>query len=216
MPVLPGWTAQSVPEPGGHRRDAKWRLCRVRRGASRSRPMSLPPDMDPVHGAFSEPLACCLHALDVARIRPGDAVAVLGGGVIGLLMVQLARLAGAGEIILVTRQQARRDLALKLGATLAVDPTVLTGRRGARRPACTGVDVVLECAGVPDTLQQGLRMLRAGRHIRALRRHAGGSRGADHAVRPSGQRDQARGRLPQSAHPRPRGSHGRQRQAGPR
>lgn len=122
----------------------------------------LPPDMDPVHGAFSEPLACCLHALDVARIRPGDAVAVLGGGVIGLLMVQLARLAGAGEIILVTRQQARRDLALKLGATLAVDPTVVDPITAVRDASVHGVDVVLECAGVPDTLQQGLRMLRRG------------------------------------------------------
>src|SRR4051812_29899108 len=38
----------------------------------------LPADLDPELGAFSEPLACCLHGLDVARIKPGDSVAVLG------------------------------------------------------------------------------------------------------------------------------------------
>ena len=41
--------------------------------------IALPADLDPLHGAFSEPLACCLHGLDVAAIRPGDSVAVLGG-----------------------------------------------------------------------------------------------------------------------------------------
>ena len=69
--------------------------------------IGLPAGLDPLLGAFSEPLACCLHGLDVAAIRPGDSVVVLGGGVIGLLMVQLARLAGAGVVVLSTRQAAR-------------------------------------------------------------------------------------------------------------
>lgn len=116
----------------------------------------LPPGLDPRHGAFSEPLACCLHALDLAEIRPGMSVAILGGGVIGLLMVQLARLAGATTVILSTRQQPRRELALATGATHAVPPdtveTVL--------PA--GVDVVIECAGVPETFAQALRLAKKG------------------------------------------------------
>lgn len=120
----------------------------------------LPAGLDPVHGAFCEPLACCLHALDVARIVPGNSVAVLGGGVIGLLMVQLARLAGAGAVILVTRQASRRALALELGATAAFDPAAGGVVEAVRQGA--GVDVVLECAGVPETLQQGLAMLRKG------------------------------------------------------
>ncbi len=40
----------------------------------------LPADLNPVHGAFCEPLACCIHAIDKAQIRPGDGVAILGGG----------------------------------------------------------------------------------------------------------------------------------------
>lgn len=114
----------------------------------------LPPDLDPVHGAFCEPLACCLHAMDVARIVPGSKVGILGGGVIGLLMVQLARQAGAAEVVLVTRQAARRALALELGATSALDPNA------DKMP--DDIDTVLECAGVPETLQNGLAMLRKG------------------------------------------------------
>ena len=122
----------------------------------------LPEGLDPVHGAFSEPLACCLHALDVARIVPGSTVAVLGGGVIGLLMVQLARLAGAAEVVLVTRQASRRALALELGSTVAVDPAAGDVVAAVRALNGRGVDVVLECAGVPETLQQGLGMLARG------------------------------------------------------
>lgn len=122
----------------------------------------LPEGLDPVHGAFSEPLACCLHALDVARIVPGSSVAVLGGGVIGLLMVQLARLAGAAQIVLVTRQASRRALALDLGATAAIDPAAGDVVAAVRDLNGRGVDVVLECAGVPETLQQGLGMLARG------------------------------------------------------
>ncbi len=123
---------------------------------------ALPPDLDPVHGAFCEPLACCIHAIDKAQIRPGDSVAILGGGVIGLLMVQLARLAGADQIILITRQLSRREAALRLGATQALDPTATDAVAAVRDTTGGGVDVVIECAGVPETLQTGVRMARRG------------------------------------------------------
>ena len=125
----------------------------------------LPEGMKAEHGAFCEPLACCLHGLDVARIAPGMRVAVLGGGVIGLLMVQLARLAGAADVTLVTRQAARRSLALAVGATTAFDPSAadpvaaLTAPEGA---APGGFDVVLECAGVAATFTQSLALVRRG------------------------------------------------------
>lgn len=124
---------------------------------------ALPLSLDPEHGAFCEPLACCLHGIDIAAIEAGASVVVLGGGVIGLLVVQLARLAGARRVVLSTRQQARRRLAEELGATASVDPTAvdavdeITGRL---LPG--GADVVIECAGVAETVEQSVRLARPG------------------------------------------------------
>jgi 2-desacetyl-2-hydroxyethyl bacteriochlorophyllide A dehydrogenase len=125
----------------------------------------LPLSLKPEHGAFCEPLACCLHALDVAAIRPGMSVAVLGGGVIGQIAVQLCQLAGATAILLSTRQKSRRDLAETLGATATVDagvddPVAAVNGPGGLVPG--GVDVVLECAGVAETVAQAMRMVRSG------------------------------------------------------
>ena len=124
--------------------------------------IELPADLDPLLGAFSEPLACCLHGLDVARIRPGDSVAVFGGGVIGLLMVQLARLAGAASVVLVTRQAPRRVLAMTLGATHAIDPADGDAVAAIREISGDGMHVALECAGVPETFRHSLAVVRPG------------------------------------------------------
>lgn len=126
---------------------------------------ALPGDLKPTHGAFCEPLGCCLHGVDLAAIKPGSSVAVLGGGVIGLLTVQLAKLAGATTIILSTRQASRRALAKQLGATATLDPSAfdvtdaIVGQSGLM-PG--GVDVVFECAGVKDTVEQAMRLAKAG------------------------------------------------------
>lgn len=128
----------------------------------------LPSDLPITHAAFCEPIACCLRGLDLAAIRPGDSVAVFGGGVIGQLMVQLARLAGASTVVLSTRQASRRELAEQLGATATVDPTAtdpVAAITGASGIAPGGVDVVLECAGVVDTFEQSLAVARRGGSI---------------------------------------------------
>ena len=126
---------------------------------------ALPAGLDPVHGAFCEPLACCLHGMDLAGIVPGASVVVLGGGVIGLLVVQLARLAGAGAVVLSTRQASRRALAERLGATASVDARradLLAAVSGPGGLLPGGADVVIECAGVAETVEQAPRMARAG------------------------------------------------------
>jgi L-iditol 2-dehydrogenase len=125
----------------------------------------LPPSLNPLHGAFCEPLACCLHGIDIAQIKTGSSVIVLGGGVIGLLTVQLARLAGAASVVLATRQESKRRLAEELGATVGIDPNAgdlvdcITGPEGIL-PG--GADVVFECAGVTETVGQSVRLARSG------------------------------------------------------
>jgi 2-desacetyl-2-hydroxyethyl bacteriochlorophyllide A dehydrogenase len=125
----------------------------------------LPANLDPMHGAFCEPLACCIHGIDLAEIKTGSSVVVLGGGVIGLLTVQLASLAGATTVILVTRQAARRRLAEELGATHSVDPAlgdVIAQISSETGLVPGGVDVVLECAGVGETVVQATKLVRPG------------------------------------------------------
>ena len=125
----------------------------------------LPPGVPATYGALCEPLACCLRALDLASIAPGMSVAVLGGGVIGQLMVQLARLAGASTVVLATRQAGRRVLAEQLGATATVDPRAVdtvTAIGGAGGVVPGGVDVVLECVGTIATFEQSIALARRG------------------------------------------------------
>ncbi|MCW1917804.1 alcohol dehydrogenase catalytic domain-containing protein [Rhodobacter sp. KR11] len=110
------------------------------------RALPLPAGMTAEAGAFAEPLACTLHGLDVARLIPGERAMVLGGGVIGLLAVQLARAAGA-EVLLVTRNPHKRAVALGLGAqhtAATLDEAQALWPRGA--------DAVIECAGVTETM----------------------------------------------------------------
>lgn len=121
----------------------------------------LPETLNPLHGAFCEPVGCCLHALDVARIAPGASVAIFGGGVIGLLMVQLVKLAGACTIILSTRQKPRRELAERLGATHTVDASH-DPVADIHRLLPGGVDVSIECAGVAETFGQSIAATRRG------------------------------------------------------
>lgn len=116
-------------------------------------------------GALCEPLACCLHGLDLVPIRPGMTVAVIGGGIIGQLMVQLCHLAGARVITLITRQADRRLLAEQLGATdtcdpRASDPVDAVRARTGFSPG--GADVVLECVGSTETFEQATAMARRG------------------------------------------------------
>lgn len=109
--------------------------------------IALPADLHPHHGAFAEPLACTIHGMDIAALRPGERCIIIGGGVIGLMALQLARMAGADTIML-TRSRAKQNLALTLGAThVAATP------EDALKIWSTGADAVIECAGVVDTVE---------------------------------------------------------------
>ena len=105
----------------------------------------LAPELPFEAGAMAEPLACCLHGIDAAGIRPGSTVCVIGGGAIGLLMVQLARLSGAAKVILSEPVELRRSAGLSVGADLAVDPLREDLSARVREAAGkSGADVVIE------------------------------------------------------------------------
>lgn len=97
--------------------------------------------------AMAEPLACCLHGIDLAGIQVGDKVCVVGGGAIGLLMVQLAKLSSASQIVLSEPNEKRRQVGLQLGANAAIDPTRPDAQEAFAQVLGGGANVVIECVG---------------------------------------------------------------------
>jgi L-iditol 2-dehydrogenase len=118
-------------------------------------------------GALVDPASIALHVANRGAIAPGDAVAIIGAGAIGLLAGDAALIRGAARVIVVGRGGRLRKAAAMGFETVdssAGDPVApvraMTGGLGA--------DVVLECAGVPDTVQWALGMLRRGGRCAAV------------------------------------------------
>ena len=123
---------------------------------------ALPSDMAPDVSAFVEPLSCAIHGIDRANVRAGDVVVILGGGTIGLLMLQLAKNAGASAVIVVEPLPDKRTLASHLGAAVTIDPGSEKVRDAILDRAPEGADVVIECVGKPATMQQAVQLARRG------------------------------------------------------
>jgi len=109
--------------------------------------------------AMVEPLAIGIYAVDLAEVRPGETVGVLGAGAIGLSVVQALRLAGAGRILVSEPVADRRELAAKLGADVVCDPVDLQAA-AADVTSGRGLDLVFECAGEPDAVRETSKIAR--------------------------------------------------------
>jgi L-iditol 2-dehydrogenase len=122
----------------------------------------LPPNVDEMAGALTEPLACCVNALARTRLEPGDLALVSGPGAIGLLMAQVAKAAGARVVVLGTAaDEARLEMAQQLGADIALNIQAGDARQTIDDlSAGLGADVVFECAGVGSSAQTCLELVR--------------------------------------------------------
>jgi threonine dehydrogenase-like Zn-dependent dehydrogenase len=146
--------------------------------AHRSQLYPVPDAVSDRRAVLIEPLACAIHAALRGRPEPGDAVLVVGAGTVGILTVlALREFTQAGRIVAVAKHRGQRDLARRFGATEVVGPSeaVAAVRRGSRafrlqpergRPFLLGgVDVAIECAGTPGSLELALRTTRAGGRV---------------------------------------------------
>jgi L-iditol 2-dehydrogenase len=127
----------------------------------------LPDGLSFEDGALIDPASIALHVANRANIAPGDTVVITGAGAIGLLGGDAARIRGAGRVIVVGRGQ-RLAKAQAMGFE-TVDHTA--GDPVAAVRAMTGglgADVALECAGVPETVEWALEMLRRGGRCAAV------------------------------------------------
>jgi len=109
---------------------------------------------------FVEPLSCCLHGVESLKIEAGASVAILGGGTMGLLALQLCRLKGAGKIVVSEPVKIRREMAKNLGADLVVDPLKEDVLEEIDQLAPLGIDIIIECAGGRETIEMALELVK--------------------------------------------------------
>jgi (R,R)-butanediol dehydrogenase/meso-butanediol dehydrogenase/diacetyl reductase len=118
-------------------------------------PLPIPDGVPDEAACLTEPCSVAVHAVRKSALRLGDTVAVIGAGPIGLLVTQSALAAGAGRVLVAEPAPGRAAAARSLGADSVIDPfeqdtveqmVALTGGRGP--------DVMFDCAGLKNTLQQ--------------------------------------------------------------
>ncbi|HEX4165439.1 MAG TPA: alcohol dehydrogenase catalytic domain-containing protein [Bryobacteraceae bacterium] len=130
----------------------------------------IPDSLSYKDAALAEPLACAVRGLDESHVQPGDTLAVLGLGPIGLMFVRLAKWAYGARVIAIARRIEQVDRAIVLGADegilisnhaeMAKDSSLiaeLKARSGGR-----GADVVIEAVGRPDAWELAIQLVRKG------------------------------------------------------
>ena len=122
----------------------------------------VPDHIDDAGAALLEPLGVGIHAIDLAKIRVANSVAIIGAGAIGLYILQLARLSGANPIFVSDKLDWRLDYAQKYGAITIncnkEDPVEIVLQATNRR----GVDIAIEAAWGDHSVQQAAEMTRLG------------------------------------------------------
>lgn len=119
----------------------------------------VPPEI----AALGEPLAVTMHGIGRVNIRPGDSVAVLGAGPIGSLFTMLAKLCGAGLVVVSEPAQGRREYAAGLGADVVVNPQEQDLKEVMLGLTPRGADVVVDAVG--SLFSEAMRAVRRGGKI---------------------------------------------------
>jgi (R,R)-butanediol dehydrogenase/meso-butanediol dehydrogenase/diacetyl reductase len=120
----------------------------------------LPNSVSDEAGALVEPLAVAIHGVRQGKVRPGDRVAIVGDGTIGLCVLLAARAAGAAEVYMVSKTKMRGKVASSLGATAVIDADTDPVKFIKDRTEGLGVDISFECVGVPETPQLAVDLAR--------------------------------------------------------
>jgi (R,R)-butanediol dehydrogenase/meso-butanediol dehydrogenase/diacetyl reductase len=125
-------------------------------------PDNVPSDV----GAVMEPLSVVVHGVRRGRVAPGEVVAVVGAGMIGLGVTQVARAAGASAVYVVEPLASRRQRALELGATAVIDPA--DGPPAEQLADLTsgyGADVSVDAVGKQASLESAIDLARKGGRV---------------------------------------------------
>jgi L-iditol 2-dehydrogenase len=126
----------------------------------RSQVVPLPKDFDPLQAVMLEPLGVAIHAVDLAKPRLLERVAVIGCGPIGLLIIEVLKVAGAGKILAADPLPHRRAIAEKLGAAKvgASAAEIVEWSKG-------GCTLVIEATNSPNGFRDAVTATRIGGRI---------------------------------------------------
>lgn len=125
----------------------------------------LPDEIDDAEGALLEPFGVAIHAIDLAKIRLGSSVAILGAGPIGLMILALAKMAGAGQIFVSDKFDHRLSIAEEIGAVTINCDGGNTVSRILSETKGRGVDVAFEVAWGNPTSQECVEVVRNGGRV---------------------------------------------------
>lgn len=126
----------------------------------------LPSATIPWVGAMSEPVSCCIHAMDRLQVGSGEPLLVLGSGPAGAVLVALGRLLGATPVVAMDTRPDRRELALRMGADAAFDPR--NSDHLSRAMDLTGGEgyaATVDAVGSSSVLERAVAMARRGGRV---------------------------------------------------
>ncbi|HIY65074.1 MAG TPA: alcohol dehydrogenase catalytic domain-containing protein [Candidatus Agrococcus pullicola] len=127
---------------------------------------ALPANTPPQFGAMTEPIACAIHAMDRLSPKSGLPIAIFGSGPAGAVLIALAKLAGLGPIVAVDTREQRRDLALRFGADVAVDPAATDfAERMNELSAGNGFPYIIDAVGSSRVLTTAIEIAARGANI---------------------------------------------------
>jgi L-iditol 2-dehydrogenase len=144
-------------DPGGFSEFLRVPKINVDRGV-----FSLTKEISLEEGVFIEPLACVLRGQRLARLKPGQAVFVIGSGISGLLHIALARASGAGHIVASDIHGYRLKAAKQFGADEVIDAKDFTPARFRQANRDQLADLVIVCAGANSAYQQAFQSVDRG------------------------------------------------------
>jgi len=121
----------------------------------------LPDSLTYEEGAMIEPLGCVLHGIEQINIWPGSSVFIIGGGYIGQMMLQMAKMYGASPIIVSEPDEAKHQQLLELGADKVINPI----KDNVQDQVGAGTDIVIECVGRQETMEQSVHIARKGGQV---------------------------------------------------
>lgn len=115
--------------------------------------VALPAGLDPELATLTANLETAISVAHDAELRIGETAVVVGQGVVGLLVTQLLRRAGAAQVLAVDPLPSRRALAVRVGASEALAPGPDLAEQVRERTGGRGADVAIEVSGTPAALQ---------------------------------------------------------------